>query len=131
MFKLLYTINTVVSVAFDERTGVGFKVEVLRYPPLWNKIPGLPLKPLVEYAGLVPVPPTVVFHPFPDLSFHPFTVTPLLSITVLLSYASNHIASCGIVEGRIRPDIFVFANVIVLLSVASYHMIGPDERGPV
>ena len=89
------------------------------------------MKPLDEYVGAVPLPIIVVFRPFPDLSFHPVTVVPSVVVTVTASYASNHIASWGRVEGRnTSPDTSEISNVMVLLSVASYHMIGPADSAP-
>ena len=89
------------------------------------------MKPLDEYVGAVPLPIIVVFRPFPDLSFHPVTVVPSVVVTVTASYASNHMARPEMVEGRnTSPDTSEISNVIVLLSVASYHMIGPADSAP-
>ena len=123
--------NSVVSVALDERTvdatdGTDIMFEL-------NRIPGFPLlNPFDTYCGF-PVPDTAVaFRPLPDLSFQAVTVFPSVVIIVSASYASNHNWSWGRVEGRnVSPDTSEIARVIVVLSAASYHTIGPDERGPV
>jgi hypothetical protein len=125
------TTNTVVSVPFEERVGIGEKATVCRTAPWLKSIPGyLLLNPLEEYVGGVP-DVIVVSKPLPDLSFHPVTVNPSEVVTVILSYASNHNLRLGIDDGSTSPDTFAIANVIVDVPLASYHMIGPDDRGPV